>query len=216
MKQKNATCRRHDRFSMTESFFLLLLQKRHRAAAADLLFSSSVSLSLTLTHAHPFTHGHTHTQTHSHTHARTHGPAQVREEHTIDASTCAALTHFSRNSRTHTRASLRAREDQPRTEKKWRTKCKKKFTQNFFSWKKNLAAVLLRETFRKKIRDFLLAFSFPMFVRDLLPRSNLMPAGNPRHPRMNKWLDANFVSQSQPNDWLIICLNEWLLPCLLC
>ena len=94
MKQKNATCRRHDRFSMTESFFLLLLQKRHRAAAADLLFSSSVSLSLSLSH--------TRTHTHSCTHARTHGPAQVREEHTIDASTCAALTHFSRNSRTHT------------------------------------------------------------------------------------------------------------------
>ena len=177
---------------MTESFFLLLLQKRHRAAAADLLFSSSVSLSLSLSH--------TRTHTHSCTHARTHGPAQVREEHTIDASTCAALTHFSRNSRTHTTVTPGERGSaQDR---------KKIYADFFFVKKKTWRRFCWEKHFGKKFRDFLLAFSFPMFVRDLLPRSNLIPAGNPRHPRMNKWLDANFVSQSQPNDWLIICLNE--------
>ena len=83
-------------------FFFFFKSVTERRRQTCFFLHQFLSLSLSLTHAHPFTHGHTHTQTHSHTHARTHGPAQVREEHTIDASTCAALTHFSRNSRTHT------------------------------------------------------------------------------------------------------------------
>ena len=172
-------------------FFFKSVTERRRQTCFFLhqFLSLSHSLTLSHTHTHPFMHARTHTWP----------STGARRTHYWRIHVRRSDAFLTQQSYAHDRHSGRERISPGQ---------KKNLRRLFFREKKNLAAVLLRETFRKKIRDFLLAFSFPMFVRDLLPRSNLIPAGNPGHPRMNKWLDANFVSQSQPNDWLIICLNE--------